>query len=226
MINPHQGGPGRVVRGRPKAAPSWAGHRRPGLTPSPARQANHAAAHGLLVGHRPFHCTTNGWAGPGTTQTGASRPHIESPMQGVVRLETVPRSARSRIPCTRADQKTCSAEHTLPRISLGLGAQPNTHRDRRGPRQLAGGVLRPSTRPPRPRPMRTGGPGRDGLWAISLHFMNEQTWLSSRFDSDITCACSALEIRVEIGQNPRPRTPLQTRCKRQSRSQERWQIDA
>lgn len=62
---------------------------------------------------------------------------------------------------------------------------------------------RPSIRPDRPRPMRTDGPGRDGLRAISLHFMHKQTWLSPRFDSDITCACSAVEIRVQIGQNSR-----------------------
>ena len=102
------------------------------------------------------------------------------------------------------NQKTRSAEQTLPRISLGPGAQPNTHRDRRGPGQLGGEMLRPSTRPDRPRPMRTDGPGRDGLGAISLHFMHEQTWLSPRFDSDITYTCSALEIRVENVQNPRP----------------------
>ena len=122
----------------------------------------------------------------------------------MVRLGTVPRSTRSRVPPPRADQKTRSAEQTLPRISLGPGAEPNTHRDRRGPGQLAGEMLRPSTRPDRPRPMRTDGPGRDGLGAISLHFMHEQTWLSPRFDSDITYTCSALEIRVEIVQNPRP----------------------
>ena len=33
-MNPHRGVPARIVRGRPKAAPGRAGHRRPGLTPT------------------------------------------------------------------------------------------------------------------------------------------------------------------------------------------------
>ena len=139
----------------------------------------------------------------------------------------MPRSTRSRVPPPRADQKTCSAEHTLPRISLGLGAQPNTHRDRRGPGQLAGGVLRPSTCPARPRPMRTDAPGRGGLPAISLHFMVRTTWLSPRFYSDITSARSTVEVRVQIGQNPRPRTPCEHAAKRQPRrSHEQLQKNA
>ena len=213
------------MRGRPKAAPGWACHRRPGLTPTPARPGKSRCGARAASGAYVVQLDDKRPGRTGHDRNGRiSTPHREP--QDLVRLGAAPHSARSRIPCTHADQKTCSAEHTPPRISLGRGAQPNSHRDRRGPGQLAGWVLRPSTRPPRPRPMRTDGPGRDGLRAISLHFMNEQTWLSSRFDSDITCACSALEIRVQIGQNPRPRTPLQTRCKRQSRSQERWQIDA
>ena len=103
---------------------------------------------------------------------------------------------------------------------MGLGAQPNTHRDRRGPGQLARGLPRPSTCPARPRPMRTDGPGRGGLWAISLHFMGKTTWLSPRFYSDITSACSTVEVRVQIGQNPRPRTPCEHAAKRQRRSHE------
>ena len=155
-----------------------------------------------MVGHRPFNCRARSRAGPGTTETGASRPHIESP-RAWCGWERCHAAHAPAFHPTRADQKTRSAEQMLPRISLGPGAQPNTHRDRRGPGQLGGEMLRPSTRPDRPPPMRTDGPGRDGLRAISLHFMHKQTWLSPRFDSDITCACSAVEIRVQIGQNSR-----------------------
>ena len=169
-----------MVRGRPKAVPGWAGHRRPGLTPSPARpgksRCGARAASGAYVvqlnDKRPGRTGHN-------RNRGVSTPHREP--QGVVWLGAVPRSTRSRVPRPRADQKTCSAEQTLPRISPGPRAQPNTHRDRRGPWQLTGRALRPSTRPARPQPMRTDGPGRDGLRAISQHFIMKQTWLSPRF---------------------------------------------
>ena len=35
--SPHRGVPARIAGGQPKAAPGRAGHRRPGLTPTPAR---------------------------------------------------------------------------------------------------------------------------------------------------------------------------------------------
>ena len=91
---------------------------------------------------------------------GVSTPHREP--QGVVWLGAVPRSTRSRVPRPRADQKTCSAEQTLPRISPGPRAQPNTHRDRRGPWQLTGRALRPSTRPARPQPLHANRRSRQG----------------------------------------------------------------
>lgn len=224
-MNPHRGVPARIVRGRPEAAPGWAGHCRPGLTPTPARPGKSRCGARAASGAYVVQLNDKRPGRTGHNRNGCvSTPHREP--QDVVWLGAVPRSTRPHVPRPRADQKTRSAEQTLPRISLGPGAQPNTHRDRRGPGQLGGEMLRPSTRPDRPRPMRTDGPGRDGLRAISLHFMHKQTWLSPRFDSDITCACSAVKIRVQIAQNPPSRAPLQTRCKRQSRSHERLQIHA
>ena len=79
---------------------------------------------------------------------GASRPHIESPRAWCGWERCHAAHAPAFHPAC-ADQKTRSAEQTLPRISLGPGAQPNTHRDRRGPGQLGGETLRPSIRPDR-----------------------------------------------------------------------------
>ena len=180
-MNPHRGVPARIVRGRPTAAPGRAGHRRPGLTPSPARPGKSRCGARAASGAYVVQLNDKRPGRTGHNRNGCvSTPHREP--QGVVRLGAVPRSTRSRVPPPRADQKTRSAEHTLPCISLGLGAQQNTHRDRRGPGQLAGEMLRPSTRPDRPRPMRTDGPGRDGLRPISPHFMLRTTWLSPRFN--------------------------------------------
>jgi hypothetical protein len=164
-----------------------------------------------------FSRSRNGRAGRGAVVAGVTRPRVEKPMSGCGSGATHA-STRGAHPAPCTGQKTGSAEQTLPRISLGPGAQPNTHRDSRGPGQLAGRALRPSTRPPRPQPMRTDGPGRDGLRPISPPFVLITTWLSPRFDSNITFTCNSLEARVQIGQNPRPRTPLKTRCKCQSRS--------
>ena len=115
---------------------------------------------------------------------------------------TLPRST----PARRPENAPRRADAT-PRIYLGPGAQPNTHRDRRGPGQLGGEMLRPSTRADRPRPMRTDGPGRDGLRAISLKFMSKTTWLSPRFNSDTKSVSGTFEGRARIGRNLRPHHP-------------------
>ena len=59
---------------------------------------------------------------------------------------------------------------------------------------------------------------RDGLRAISPHFIGIITWLSARLISDITYARTALEDCVQNCRNLCLRRPLQTRCKRQKRS--------
>ena len=133
-----------------------------------------------------FSRSRNGRAGRGAVVAGGTRPHVEKPMSGCGSGATHA-STRGAHPTPCTGQKTGSAEQTLPRISLGPGAQPNTHRDSRGPGQLAGRALRPSTRPPRPQPMRTDGPGRDGLRPISPPFVLITTWLSPRFDSQVIC---------------------------------------
>ena len=148
----------------------------------------------------------NGRLGRGALAAGVSRPLVKIPTLGCgSRAQHA--STRGAHPAPCIAQKTSSAEHALPRISLGPGAQPNTHRDRRGPGQLAGRALRPSTRPARPQPMRTEGPGRDGLQPISPHFMLRTTWLSPRFNSDTESVSGTLEGRARIGRNLRPHHP-------------------
>ena len=159
-------------------------HRQRPALPAPAPHGGphpNACVRWLALMHGLPSRSQNGRLGRGALAAGVSRPLVKIPTLGCgSRAQHA--STRGAHPAPCIAQKTSSAEHALPRISLGPGAQPNTHRDRRGPGQLGGEMLRPSIRPDRPRPMRTDGPGRDGLRPISPHFMLQTTWLSPRFN--------------------------------------------
>ena len=96
-MNPHRGVSARIVRGRPKAAPGWAGHRRPGLTPSPARPGKSRCGARAASGAYVVQLNDKRPGRTGHNRNGCvSTPHRE--LQGVVRLGAVPRSTRSRVP--------------------------------------------------------------------------------------------------------------------------------
>ena len=59
----------------------------------------------------------------------------------------------------------------------------------------------------------TEGASKVGLWPIFLQFVNDNTWLSPRFESEITCACIAPKDCVQIGHILRPHNPPETAYK-------------
>ena len=150
--------------------------------------------------------------GTGHGPNGRISPRLESP-SSPCGWEQRHAAHGSRIPPPRTDQKTSSTKHTLPRISLKLGGQSGVPRGSQGSERLLGWVARPSNPLRRRQPMPTEGAGKVGLWLIFLQFVNDNTWLSPRFESEITCACIAPKDRVQIGHILRPHNPPETAYK-------------
>ena len=140
---------------KPASRPSPTGNAPnfPHPTPHPKACAQWLACseawHAQVLTQRP---AGTGRVGSRRVSTPCRDPHV------VVRLGGAARKPTGCASHPMHSAETSSAEHALPRISLGLGGQSNAQSDRRGPGQLAGWALRPSTGPARPQPMRIEGP--------------------------------------------------------------------
>ena len=122
-------------------------------------------------------------------------------------------STRGAHPTPRKGQKTSSTEHTLPHIPLDLDGHACMPGGSQESGRPPGWVPRPFNPLHRRQPMPTEGAGKVGLRPIFLQFVNDNTWLSPRFESEITCACIAPKDRVQIGHILRPHNPPETAYK-------------
>ena len=168
-----------------------------------------AAKHWLLGRSR------NGWAGRGALAADVPGPLVEIPALGAARRHStqahgvrIPPRAKARKQAPRSTPShafpwTWAAKQACRGVARNLGDRPDG-----GP-----GGPRPFNPLHRRQPMPTEGAGKVGLWPIFLQFVNNNTWLSPRFESEITCACIAPKDRVQIGHILRPHNPPETACK-------------